>query len=338
MQGYTHPYQFELDNFKPTQSQLARGELIEPGNLNSTPLVYVDTKHELREVIDELSSATEIAVDVEQNGYRSYQGITCLLQISTRQKDYIIDTLALWKELHILNEIFAKPDVLKVFHDGRNDILWLQRDLSIYVVNMFDTFKAARLLSEGFSLASLLQRYCGIEADKTSATDDWRIRPLPERMIAYARQDTHYLLFIYDQLRQKLLNQDQGLLQLLIVYQHSTEVCKRRYAKIVLQPDSHLKMYQTQKTAKDSFGYRQLVVLRELYAWRDRVARREDEGIGYVLPNRIIMEIARKMPSKKRDIENCCGTLQRLVQDPVRINELHLVVSKVCEESLLSVS
>jgi exosome complex exonuclease RRP6 len=34
----------------------------------------------------------------------------------------------------------------QVLHGADMDILWLQRDLGLYVVNMFDTGQAARIL------------------------------------------------------------------------------------------------------------------------------------------------------------------------------------------------
>lgn len=36
------------------------------------------------------------------------------MQISTRETDYIIDTLALRNKLFVLNEIFTNPNVVKV--------------------------------------------------------------------------------------------------------------------------------------------------------------------------------------------------------------------------------
>ena len=66
---------------------------------------------------------------------------------------------------------------LQVFHGADLDIEWLQRDLGVYVVNMFDTGQAARVLSlPRFSLAYLLQTYCKVEADKQYQLADWRIR------------------------------------------------------------------------------------------------------------------------------------------------------------------
>ena len=59
--------------------------------------------------------------------------------MSTRKQDYIVDTLALRSDLWILNEAFTDPKIVKVLHGADSDILWLQRDLGVYVVNMFDT-------------------------------------------------------------------------------------------------------------------------------------------------------------------------------------------------------
>jgi exosome complex exonuclease RRP6 len=39
------------------------------------------------------------------------------------------------------------------------------------------------------------------QANKKYQMADWRVRPLPPEMLHYAREDTHYLLYIFDKLR-----------------------------------------------------------------------------------------------------------------------------------------
>lgn len=57
------------------------------------------------------------------------------------------------------------------------DIGWLQRDFGIYVVDMFDTGQAARVLNYGkYSLAFLLKKFCDVTANKQYQLADWRIR------------------------------------------------------------------------------------------------------------------------------------------------------------------
>ena len=95
-----------------------------------------------------LKAAMEIAVDLEHHDYRTYRGFVCLMQISTRDEDFIVDTLALRDELEALNDVFADPSIVKVFHGAESDIKWLQRDFNLYVVNLFDTYHASVELSE----------------------------------------------------------------------------------------------------------------------------------------------------------------------------------------------
>lgn len=50
----------------------------------------------------------------QHHSYRSFLGLTCLMQISTRDEDFIIDTLQLRGEMYILNETFTDPAIVKV--------------------------------------------------------------------------------------------------------------------------------------------------------------------------------------------------------------------------------
>ena len=66
-------------------------------------------------MLQELRMAKEIAVDLEHHDEHSYIGIVSLMQISTRDKDWVVDTLKPWRrELQILNEVFADSKILKV--------------------------------------------------------------------------------------------------------------------------------------------------------------------------------------------------------------------------------
>ena len=81
----------------------------------STAATFVDTPEAVVAMLQELKSAKEIAVDLEHHDTHSYLGLTSLMQISTRYKDWVVDTLKPWREdLQILNEVFADPNILKV--------------------------------------------------------------------------------------------------------------------------------------------------------------------------------------------------------------------------------
>ena len=65
-----------------------------------------------------------------------------MIQISSVSKDYLVDPFPLWSELPMLNEITVNPRIVKILHGCDSDIDWLQRDLSIYLRNVFDTHQA----------------------------------------------------------------------------------------------------------------------------------------------------------------------------------------------------
>jgi hypothetical protein len=79
-------------------------------------LTQVSSKTDLLAMIDVLKTTKEIAVDLEHHSYRTYAGFLCLMQISTRERDYIVDLLIpdVRAELAALGEVFADPSIVKV--------------------------------------------------------------------------------------------------------------------------------------------------------------------------------------------------------------------------------
>lgn len=87
---------------------------IPPKAFKDTPFTWVATSQDFRSMLSKLRKVPEIAVDLEHHSYRSFAGFLCLMQISTREEDWIIDTLALREELTDLNEILTNPKIVKV--------------------------------------------------------------------------------------------------------------------------------------------------------------------------------------------------------------------------------
>ncbi|CAL0317147.1 unnamed protein product [Lupinus luteus] len=272
---------------------------VKPPPLESTPFRLVEDVKSLKELAAKLRSANEFAVDLEHNQYRSFQGLTCLMQISTRTEDFVVDTLKL--RVHVgpyLREVFKDPAKRKVMHGADRDIVWLQRDFGIYICNLFDTGQASKVLKlERNSLEYLLRHFCEIAANKEYQNADWRVRPLPDEMLRYAREDTHYLMYMYDLMRINLfaLSKESGSSDdpLLEVYERSYDVCMQLYEKELLTENSYLHIYGLQGAG---FNAQQLAIVSGLCEWRDVVARSMDESTGYILPNKAVLEIAKQMP------------------------------------------
>ncbi|URE21323.1 HRDC domain [Musa troglodytarum] len=304
---FIHPLEnLAVPNFIDRKHE--EGEPVQPLPLERTPFKQVESVNELKMVAAKLRGVDEFAVDLEHNQYRSFQGLTCLMQISTRTEDFVIDTLKL--RIHVgphMREVFKDPSKRKIMHGADRDIIWLQRDFGIY---------ASRVLQlERNSLEYLLHHFCGVSANKEYQNADWRLRPLPVEMLKYAREDTHYLLYIYDQMKSMLLaaslNENDLLLE---VYKRSSEICMQLYEKEIFTDTSFLHIYGLSDADLNS---KQLAVAAGLCQWRDNLARAEDESTGYILPNKTLLEIARQMPVTS-------GKLQRLVKSKHPFVERHL--------------
>lgn len=122
-----------------------------PASLAETPYSWISTPDGLQNMLTKLRAASEIAVDLEHHSYRTYLGFLCLMQISTREEDFVVDVIALRDEMEVLNEVFTDPKIVKVFHGAESDIVWLQQDFNLYVVNLFDTYHASKLLGAFYS-------------------------------------------------------------------------------------------------------------------------------------------------------------------------------------------
>lgn len=175
---YQNPYQTEILNYQFPPSVYTKADPIPYTPFESTTATFVDTPEALEAMLAELKKAKEIAIDLEHHDQRTYIGLVSLMQISTRDKDWVVDTLKPWRRrLECLNEVFTDPNIIKLFHGAFMDVIWLQRDLGLYLVGLFDTYHACRALGyPQAGLAFLLSKFVNFQAQKQYQMADWRIR------------------------------------------------------------------------------------------------------------------------------------------------------------------
>jgi exosome complex exonuclease RRP6 len=115
---YRHPYETEILQLEYPDAIYQQFEPIPYQPVDTTSATFVDTEEGVLEMLNELKDASEIAVDLEHHDARTYVGLVSLMQISTREKDWIVDTLKPWRhKLQVLNEVFTDPKIVKVFKD-----------------------------------------------------------------------------------------------------------------------------------------------------------------------------------------------------------------------------
>lgn len=84
---------------------------------------------------DKLTGATEIAVDLEHHSFRTFQGLTCLMQLSDRNEDYIVDVLKLRTLIGpVLAPIFADPQASHSGETPGNAARWQLFSSKSYVI------------------------------------------------------------------------------------------------------------------------------------------------------------------------------------------------------------
>ncbi|ORX71878.1 hypothetical protein DL89DRAFT_282071 [Linderina pennispora] len=333
-----HPYEYEISHINYPRQLFEQQEAQEPRSWDETPFVFVDTPQQLVEMVEHLKTAGEIAIDLEHHSYRSFQGI------SSRSRDYVVDAIALRSELQILNEVTTDPTKVKVFHGAASDILWLQRDFGVYIVGLFDTYHASKMLAmPEHSLKYLLATYCDFHADKKYQMADWRIRPLSKEMMHYARADTHFLLYVFDRMRDALLERGSESLGHEIANPYVRQSEKNSGTILISEPtqlmsvaleksaETSLRVYQKDgydaeyglgaggwanllRKWKHPFDTVQLAVFRVLHQWRDAKAREEDESTGYVLPNHMLYAISNAMPEDVPSLLATCTPAPTLVR------------------------
>ncbi|KAJ1725539.1 exosome nuclease subunit, partial [Coemansia biformis] len=344
LRALPHPYEYEITHAEHPKRLFDAGSEQQPAGWDETPFEFVDSEAALGEMMAHLETASEIAIDLEHHDYRSYQGFTCLIQVSSRTRDYVVDALALRAELQCLNRVTADPQRIKVFHGADHDIQWLQRDFGVYVVGLFDTYHASKVLNMAHhSLAHLLKTYCGYHADKKYQLADWRIRPVPDEMMRYARADTHFLLYIFDRMRTELLERGQRLVgvdvgspdsahfgelagmdtvmsavqPMELVLQRSDQTSLKTYIKEGYDADHGMGGGGWAKLLKKwnhPLTPTQLTVYRVLHQWRDSCAREEDESVRYVLPNHMLFAVADRMPEEAAQLLAACRPTPPLVR------------------------
>lgn len=255
---------------------------------------FIDNSADLVRLVDHLEQFPALAVDAEMDSYYSYFPKLCLIQISTDDEDFLIDPLARGIDLTPLQRIFASPKHLKVLHAAENDIPYFKEYVGGDFVNLFDTHMAAKVLGlTKAGLAGLLEEYLQIHIDKKYQTADWRLRPLPQDQADYAKTDTRHLLALWRIIAAMV--QEAGLTD--VAEFNFRQACQSLPTQKVANPDAWRRM-----AGANALPPNQKVVLRDLYKWRDDLARKTDSAVFRVLPDGVLLALTHHQRSSAQDL------------------------------------
>jgi ribonuclease D len=273
------------------------------GSPGSNGPLYLDSTEAANRFLASIAGARALALDTEGASFHRYVDRIYLLQLSTERKHAIIDPLKVPSPA-ALGSLLESRDVEVVFHDADYDLRLLHQDYGWRVTNIFDTRVAAQLLGiKAFGLAALLESFFGVRLDKKHQRADWSMRPLPVDMLEYAAQDTMHLLSLRQRLHDALDRKGR-----LTWAQEEFERLEGTQWDDAGEDMSFLRI----KGARD-ITRRELAILRELVAWRDRVAKDLDRSTFRVAGNDVLLMLAREAPTTVAAVEATKGLSRSVV-------------------------
>jgi ribonuclease D len=259
------------------------------GDADKTAAVEpITTTRDLAAACARLARHPFVTVDTEFLRETTYYPLLCVAQIASADEAIVIDALAPGIDLAPFFELMVDERVLKVFHAARQDIEIVWHMAGRIPHPVFDSQVAAMVLGFGDSISydQLVQRVTGDSLDKSNRFTDWSRRPLSSAQLAYAVSDVTHLRDVYlalaDDLarrgRSEWVGEEMEILTSPETYRVDPENAWQRLKTRVRKP-------------------KELAILVEIAAWREREAQARDLPRGRVLRDEVLGDIAIQAPT-----------------------------------------
>ena len=248
----------------------------------------ITTTDDLVAVCSRMAQHPFVTVDTEFLRETTYYPLLCVAQMASPEEAVVIDALATGINLDPFFALMANESVVKVFHAARQDIeiVWNMAETIPHPI--VDTQVAAMVLGYGDSISydQLVQRITGDTLDKSHRFTDWTRRPLSDAQIAYALSDVTHLRDVYLKLatdlekrgRSNWAEAEMDVLTSPETYRADPERAWERLKSRVRKP-------------------KELAVLIEVAAWREREAQNRDVPRGRVIKDEVVGDIAVQAPT-----------------------------------------
>ena len=246
----------------------------------------ITTTSELTAVCRRMAAHPFVTVDTEFLRETTYYPLLCIAQMASPDEAVVVDALAPGIDLAPFYALMADERVMKVFHAARQDIEIVWHAAKLIPHPIFDTQVAAMVLGYGDSISydQLVQRITGDALDKSHRFTDWTRRPLSEAQLTYAVSDVTHLRQVY-------------LALLADLQQRGRADWVQDEMRVLTSPDTY-------RMEPDNAWPRELAVLIEVAAWREREAQSRDVPRSRVLKDDAIADIAVQAPTTIERLKN----------------------------------
>ena len=248
----------------------------------------ITTTEALVAACERLARHPVITVDTEFLRETTYYPLLCVIQMASDEEAVVVDALADGIDLKAFFNLMGNEQVLKVFHAARQDIeiVWHRANMLPHPV--FDTQVAAMVLGYGDSIAydALVEKITGHRPDKSHRFTDWSRRPLTKEQVVYAEADVTHLRDVFKALDADLKKRDRSDW---VSEEMEVLTSPRTYDN---DPTRAWERLKTRVRKPKELG-----VLMEVAAWREREAQSRDVPRGRVLKDDAIGDIATHAPT-----------------------------------------
>lgn len=251
----------------------------------------IDNTADLAALCQRLSTAEFVTVDTEFHRETTFWPLLCLIQIAGPDEAHGIDALADGLDLASLYELFQNPSVVKVFHAARQDLEIFFHLAGIIPTPLFDSQVAAMVCGFGESAGyeTLVSKLTTARVDKSQRFTDWSRRPLTDKQLTYALADVTHLRDIYVRLNADLEKSGRtpwvaDEMEILL-----------NPATYTLEPSEAWRRIKS-RDKKPRF----LAVLKEVTAWRERIAQKQDVPRRRIAKDDVLVELAALTPTTEK--------------------------------------
>ena len=254
----------------------------------SDTATMITTPDQVDDLAARARDAGRMALDVEFLWERTYAPIPCLAQVAIDDDIFLIDPIE-GAPLQPISDVLEDPAVEIIMHAPSADLILFALGFGTRPTTLLDSQLIGGFvgLGSGQSLGALLSRVLGVKVAKTEGYSDWSRRPLTAAQLDYAAADVAHLFALVDELMQRADDRGRGA--------WVREEHERRYgpgARIAADPwDSWRKV-----KGQGRLTPQERAVLRRAAAWREEEARRRDRPVGWLIPDRTLIEVARRLP------------------------------------------
>ena len=265
----------------------------------------ITRQRDLDDLCGHLAVEEVVGVDTEYVSDRRFFPDLCLIQVAGDSVCAAIDPMA-GLDLTPLRPVLDGSGPVVVMHGVQNDAPLLARAVGCRFGKVFDTMIAAGFLGTGqLSLASLVQRFLGVELAKAATLTDWARRPLPDAAVRYAIEDVAHLPALWRALVGRLLEKGRELW----VDEEVHLVLRRSLSPP--DPATAWRRLENNRRLKGAA----LAVAVEVAAWRLRTAMAVNRPVKRVMGDLAVLAVAESKPTTVEALKEARGVDRGLVRE-----------------------